>query len=77
MFDRNSYQWVDRGDNEPEYSYFTTVSDIRVEEIHPCNKPLIIIIFFFVSRQIGSQSSKREEVLERDKCVRCVETGNS
>jgi hypothetical protein len=63
VFDRNYYEWVDRGDAEPEYSYFTTVSDIRVEEIHPCKNSCILIIFLvYGSRKIGQSSPEREKV---------------
>ena len=36
VFDRYTFEWEDRDVPAPGYSYFTNVSDIRVEDIHPC-----------------------------------------
>ena len=38
VYDRETCEYFEDDDNEtgePEYMYYTTVSDIRVEEIHP------------------------------------------
>ena len=38
VYDRVSCEYVDTRDagKQPDYMYFTNVSDIRVEETHPC-----------------------------------------
>ena len=38
IYDRDSCSYVNsrEEDEEPHYMYFSDISDIRVEEIHPC-----------------------------------------
>ena len=38
IYDRESCEYVDsrEEDEEPDYMYYSDISDIRVEEIHPC-----------------------------------------
>jgi hypothetical protein len=75
VYDRKTFEWVDSPQTAPQYTYFTNVSDIRVEDVHPCKYLSKLLILLHFSHQIGSHVTERKEVQQGEQCVRSLESG--
>lgn len=78
FYDRETCEFVDCNDFEsdgPHYMYYSDISDIRTEEIHPCKRPSSILNYFFSQCLLpltvlkAANSNKFVRVFNKEKSV--------
>lgn len=86
IYDREACEFVNSREecDEPHYMYYSDISDIRVEEVHPCKfnhiltwqlVPSVLILFVrtFNSFETEELEQVGASVQQRKECVRPVE----